>query len=665
MTNQFFPETPNTALLEQLIMFRAVGKRSITRNLRSASIRRASTKSGSSEDAKSGASAYRIVNGVILGTLTFYIGGSAIAMNNESFGDFWDKYVPGGEKWLNEENKIWVNRDGYKARAANLLITAGEKIGLDKIVKLPPKEDTSSWPVANPPLPQETADKLPAPQFSDKPDTQTPGKVQPAPATTSPAPATTAKDATQAAKDVTQSAVDKLSAESKRLLAAAEDEAKALKAKIEAQEAELKKTLASKEAEWKKALDSKDSDWKKTVDSKDAELKKVVSSKGGDSPWYHLSTVNVPVDDPNVKAVVDSVNSLITSIDDRVPTDTAQKQVDAINQQVAVLSKQYDSLVADRNNEYADKVKATNLALQKQYGEEYAKKTTELTAQLTETLDSAKKEMDKKYDERLKLDVTETAKTIMAQAESIIQEAKIKTVSELSDTISAKVVAERDGKLANLDALHQRVQEIEAQEVEMSKAAESLVNLRRVEQTVSSINQLLSSNESSATVGQALVRELTTLKRLVAPLNNDVINASLNSLPSDESILTSGGVLTQSQLISRWQLLAPQLREVSLLPPNAGVLGYMSSWVFSKLLVQKSGSPVKDDDKISGADVESVIARVNNYLTKNELDNAVEEVTNLKGWPRQLADDWVSEGRKKLELQFLMSVVSTEMQVMS
>ena len=116
-------------------------------------------------------------------------------------------------------------------------------------------------------------------------------------------------------------------------------------------------------------------------------------------------------------------------------------------------------------------------------------------------------------------------------------------------------------------------------------------------------------------------------------------------------------VLTNSQLINKWDELTPELRSASLLPPNAGLLGHFASIVFSKLLLPVKGS------KPNGKDIESVIGRIDMALTKGDLDVAVEEAANLKGWPRRLADDWVKEGRKRLEVQFLVDVLESESRI--
>ncbi|EIF46537.1 putative mitochondrial protein fmp13 [Brettanomyces bruxellensis AWRI1499] len=273
--------------------------------------------------------------------------------------------------------------------------------------------------------------------------------------------------------------------------------------------------------------------------------------------------------------------------------------------------------------------------------------------------------MEQKYNERLKLDVSEAAKAIIEEADNVIARVKVNSAQHLKEVVAKRVESERNGKLANLNALEERVKQIEKQELELSSAAETMIGFRKINSSLDAIRNILYSNTPSEKCGQELVKRINTLRNLTKPLKNDVINSALSSLPSDRTLLKTGGVLTQSQLISRWETLTPEIRKVSLAPPNSGVLGQISSFLFSKLLVQKSGVPEKSDDSIAGSDVESVLARVNDDLVKNNLDSAVEEVANMKGWPRRLANDWLEESRKKLELQFLVEVIDTEIRVIS
>jgi len=147
---------------------------------------------------------------------------------------------------------------------------------------------------------------------------------------------------------------------------------------------------------------------------------------------------------------------------------------------------------------------------------------------------------------------------------------------------------------------------------------------------------------------------INDLIKLSNETNDELIEEALKNLVPLISKDSTHSILSNEQLLTRWELLVPELRSASLLPPNAGLLGHLSSTIFSKLLLPVKG--VKPD----GKDIESVIGRVEASLIKGQLDDAVEEVSNLKGWPRKLADDWVKEGRKKLEIEFLVNLIDAE-----
>lgn len=342
-----------------------------------------------------------------------------------------------------------------------------------------------------------------------------------------------------------------------------------------------------------------------------------------------------------------------------------QKEVDHISDSVSALSSKYPDTKKDMSKAAQDSISQIKENLEKKYKDEVAKHSEDLTKELTKTLEESRKEMEQKYNERLKLDVSEAAKAIIEEADNVIARVKVNSAQYLKEVVAKRVESERNGKLANLNALGERVKQIEKQELELSSAAETMIGFRKINSSLDAIRNILYSNTPSEKCGQELVKQINALKNLTKPLKNDVINSALSSLPSDRTLLKTGGVLTQSQLISRWESLTPEIRKVSLAPPNSGVLGQISSFLFSKLLVQKSGVPEKSDDSIAGSDVESVLARVNDDLVKNNLDSAVEEVANMKGWPRRLANDWLEESRKKLELQFLVEVIDTEIRVIS
>ncbi|CDK27720.1 unnamed protein product [Kuraishia capsulata CBS 1993] len=375
-----------------------------------------------------------------------------------------------------------------------------------------------------------------------------------------------------------------------------------------------------------------------------------------------LSQNDVAAIDETFKSVVNSLNELLIQINTNPKSPNSERTAQQLHKNIQELSEKYAKLSASRATEL-DKLLESKLGDIKK---SFESKEVELTKQYLGQLTDIKAEIEKKYQARLAAEIDSFQKTLDAQTANLITQLKVDGLKELKTHISSLVDSDQQGKLAKLEDLYAKVGKLEDLEVDLAAKVGEVVAAKDLKKSVSKINKLLNLEDPSPTIAKDLVKELTNLYGLTKPLDNTLILEAINSLPSNETLLKSGGVLTQAQLISRWELLVPELRSVSLLPPNAGVLGHISSFVFGKLLFSKSGSPVvsKDAD-FSGTDVESVIARVNYHLVRNELDDALEEVCSLKGWSRKLADDWIVATRQKLELKFLVELIDSELQVIA
>lgn len=363
-----------------------------------------------------------------------------------------------------------------------------------------------------------------------------------------------------------------------------------------------------------------------------------------------LPLISISTSDKNVNAIVSSLNDLINDFNSSKLNDKSSEVIDNISSNLKKLSSVFESKdIKSITNEQLT-------ALHSQFEQE----KTLLVENLAKTAESTKRSLEEKHKAILKRELAEIKKSLELEYQTKLKKNEIDMLEHFNKTVNDKIEAERNEKLKNLDLLAQRVESIEKFEIELSKVAFSYTTFKEIRKSISKVRSLMFSNIPSDVRGENLVAEFTRLRELTKPLENELINATLASLPSNEELLVNGGVLTQSQIITRWELLIPELRSVSLLPENPGLLGYASSTIFSKFLWSKSGVPVKSNDEFIGNDVESVIARVNNYLQKNQLDNAVEEVTSLKGIARELADDWLVDTRRKLEINFLFDILSTE-----
>ncbi|ODQ46227.1 hypothetical protein PICMEDRAFT_16141 [Pichia membranifaciens NRRL Y-2026] len=366
-----------------------------------------------------------------------------------------------------------------------------------------------------------------------------------------------------------------------------------------------------------------------------------------------LPSISIKSDDPRITNLVASLNSLISEFNSSKINEQSNKVIESIVSSVNELSSKFDN--KEINVLAEEKVASIKQKLEQE--------KTILVSNLAKTAEQTKQELEAKHREVLSKEISETEKTLALEYDNKLKKKELDLVDKFSKNVSSRIESERNNKLKDLEILSKRIDEIEKFELQLSKVATSYTTFKEVRKSISKVRELLNSNVSSNIRGENLVAEINNLKELTKPLDNDLINVTLESLPSEKELLINGGVLTQAQILTRWELLAPELRSVSLLPENPGILGYASSKIFSKFLWSKSGVPVQNDNDLIGNDVESVIARVNNHLQKNQLDNAVEEVTHLKGVARELANDWLVDTRRKLEIQFLVDLLSTEVNI--
>lgn len=371
-----------------------------------------------------------------------------------------------------------------------------------------------------------------------------------------------------------------------------------------------------------------------------------------------LPFVIIESNDSQVQKIVRDINAVISNLNASDAPAKAQKSIESIKSNLVQFAEKYQKVLSGKASDI-EQLKKEELA---KYEKLFAEQKVDLTKDMVSKLEDAKKTIEKKFSDKLQVELVETKKALALEAQNIILKSNVDATEEFINLVSKAVANERDSRLKDLDAVSARLDQVEQLEYQLSQSALKFAQFKQIQKTISSIQKLVSSNEPSSTKGSELVSKLSKLRELTSQFDDPLIKATLDSLPSDKELLTNGGVLTQSQLIERWNLLADNLRPVALLPENAGMLGYLASSVFSKFLLSKSGVSDKSNE-LMGNDIEAVIARVNTYLAKNQLDNAVEEVSLLKGESNKLASDWLLESRRKLELQVLTELLENEIKV--
>ncbi|CAI5756025.1 unnamed protein product [Candida verbasci] len=358
------------------------------------------------------------------------------------------------------------------------------------------------------------------------------------------------------------------------------------------------------------------------------------------------STLSKSVDD-SVKSTIASFNQFIQSIDANTLVDSNKDLISLINLNINKLATKLNSLSKNFDDELQSKLKVSQTEL----FSSFTKKELELTENLLHQFNSEKQQLETKLNKRLNQEIKAAKDAISQAATNAVSMVRIEQTKNFEKLINEKINQERNGRLANIDKLNEKILELEKFVESFQSQIISNHNKSTIQQSISNLkNSLLNPNLNDKP--KLLKPYLEDLEKLSG--NDEILKLAVQDLKVLVVNESTHSILTNSQLLSRWEQLIPELRSASLLPPNAGLLGHLSSFLFSKLLL-----PVKGI-KENGKDIESVIGRVESYLSRGELDLAVEEVTNLKGWCRKLANDWIIESRKRLEIEFLLNIIETE-----
>lgn len=356
--------------------------------------------------------------------------------------------------------------------------------------------------------------------------------------------------------------------------------------------------------------------------------------------------------DDSVKLTIDSINNLIKSIDaTAVPSNPGL--INSINEKVLQLAKRVNALTKTFDEELKSKLKVSQTELLSSY----TKKELELTENLLHQFTQEKSQLEQKLNARLAQEIEATKDTISQAAVNAVSMVRIEQTKNFEKLITDRVDQERKGRLANLEKLNERLTELEAFSSSLETQLVSNHQKLLIHKSILKLKTLLFSSDPLDRP-QLIKPYLENLSKVSADSNDELITLALKDLSQLLANESSQSILTTSQLLSRWEQLVPELRSASLLPPNAGVLGHLSSVIFSKLLISVKGN------KPNAKDIESVIGRVESSLIRGDLDLAVEEVANLKGWSRKLADDWVIQSRKRLEAEFLINLIDAESRVL-
>lgn len=345
-----------------------------------------------------------------------------------------------------------------------------------------------------------------------------------------------------------------------------------------------------------------------------------------------LPNFTIPEDlDPSLNGVVDALSKVTSKIN---TGKLSEKHVRDLLESLRAASTEFSRVRVAQ----AEELKSE---LSKQ-SEKFNKIIEAQIAELHDAFNEEKKLFLKVYNDRLVNEVEAAKKTILAEANTAIMAQFIEQQEEFAKTVANRVEEEREGRLSQIEKLSS---ELSAMEKTVLSSGEAITES---DGAVNFFVALSALQSAMATDARSIQPQLQTVAKTLP--KDPLVKAVVDSV-SDE--VKTHGVLSPAQLAARFALIAPEIRRASLAPPDAGVFGHLTSRVLSALLVKKQGMP-------QGDDIESILARTETLLSQGNVVDAVAEVNSLQGWPKKIAGDWLNEGRKRGELEFLVKVLADE-----
>ncbi|OJD19939.1 hypothetical protein AJ78_00133 [Emergomyces pasteurianus Ep9510] len=522
-----------------------------------------------------------------------YAGGVWYSLRSDNFYDFFTEYIPYGEEAvLYLEERDFRNRFPNATRQINRRVTAPRDEGAQVTI---PGGSGLSWKVAE-------AEQQEGTDVSKK------GKHM------------SATDANEPTKEIM--AGEKAKEEAKRKPLAKKDEA-AAKSKPVPNAVE---TQTTKEAE-------------RTLEAPRQPAIPAVTA---------IERLDLDKEDePVVKDLVRVFNDIISVISS---DESASKFSGPVAKAKEELQKIGDRIIAFKNDareSAQEEIKNAHAAFD-QSAAELIRRIDEVrsqdAAQFREEFESEREKIARSYQEKVNTELQRAHEVAEQRLRNELVEQAIELNRKFLNDVKTLVENEREGRLSKLAELTANVAELERLTAGWNDVIDINLKTQQLQVAVDAVRTTLENSD----VPRPFVRELAAVKELAS--NDEVVTAAVASI---SPAAYQRGIPSSSQLIDRFRRVAGEVRKASLLPENAGITSHAASFVLSKVMLKKQGSPAGDD-------VESILARTENFLEEGNFDEAAREMNSLQGWAKLLSKDWLADVRRVLEVKQALEIIETE-----
>ncbi|KAF9188829.1 Formation of crista junctions protein 1 [Haplosporangium sp. Z 767] len=364
-------------------------------------------------------------------------------------------------------------------------------------------------------------------------------------------------------------------------------------------------------------------------------------------PKKLITVAPIESEEPIMANLNTTLNQLVAIMNESGIPEQGHQVFEKANEELKHLSERIETLKVE-----GEAQAATVMA---ELTEKYNKLASEKESDHEGQISQLKKELAEAFEEEKKHAI---ARELQVQQDILREEQRQELLKYAMDMqrrwvreVKVRVENERGGRLARLDHINLRLKTLERQGVEN---AEFLEQSARTHQLWCGIKALEKAYESGER--RPFDRELARLKKLAETEKDaEVLKVVLAAVPDS---VAAAGVDSVPELMDRFEYVADKVRQASLVPENGGVLAHAMSVVLSKLMFKKHGL-------VPGNDVEAILARTEYYLIENDLEQAVRELNQLKGWGKRLAKDWIVAARRRVEVGQAIDVINTHANLVS
>ncbi|KAF7723017.1 Formation of crista junctions protein 1 [Apophysomyces ossiformis] len=336
----------------------------------------------------------------------------------------------------------------------------------------------------------------------------------------------------------------------------------------------------------------------------------------------------------------------------RTVVKDAEQQLENLNQRYAALDAEQTTILKaiEQLRQLADKVEvdmdefraAARNAIQTTHSET-AVRIESKVAELQEQFVKTKADMKARFTTALANQLNDQKERLQREREDALSAQASEMQRQFIGKVKLLVEQERAGRLSKLEHISQRYKAMEQQSIRNADELDKSRQYHSIYVTLGALQDVIERPHK-----QPFVQELEALKN--SAKESIILQTVLSSIPRE---IAEEGIESANGLSARFETIAEQARRVALVPEDGGFGAHIISIILSKLMFRKEGL-------VEGDDVEAVLARSGYYLKNGELELAVRELNQLRGWPKRLAYDWIESARRHLEVKQALEVVETQ-----